>query len=183
MAEQTAIDELVQKMREERSRLLDVAERFDERAAEAVPVNAQGEEQWSAKEQFSHLTEMEVAYRAWVARALFEDNPNVVDTPFEPVVIPVEEAHRHSVAEHIAELRRQREKTHALIEVMKPADFDRTATHPAFGTLTVLQWLRSYYRHDRMHTDQLSGREPAYKPQFAGGREPDQRTPRLRRPA
>src|SRR3989304_5697290 len=69
------------------------------------------------------------------SRALVEDTPNVVDTPFEPVVIPVEEAHRHSVAEHIAELRRQREKTHALIEVMKPADFDRTATHPAFGTL------------------------------------------------
>src|SRR3990170_8943993 len=181
MAERAAIDELISKMREERARLLAAAEGFDEKAAEATPVNAHGEEQWTAKEQFSHLTEMEVAYRAWVARALFEDNPNVVDTPFEPVALPVEEAHNHTVAEHIAELRRQREKTHRLIETMKPQDFDRPATHSAFGTLTVLQWLRSYYRHDRMHTDQLSGREPTYKPQFAGGREPDQRTPRLRR--
>jgi hypothetical protein len=44
-----------------------------------------------------------------------------------------------------------------------------------FGSLTVMQWLRSYYRHDRMHRDQMAGREPEYKPRFAGGQEPDQR--------
>jgi len=38
----------------------------------------------------------------------------------------------------------------------------------------VMQWLRSYYRHDRMHSDQVSGRDPAYKPRFTNG-EPDQR--------
>src|SRR3990170_9005979 len=118
MAETAAIDELVRKMRQERGKLLEVAERFDEKAAEIVPVNAQGEEQWTAKEQFSHLTEMEVAYRAWVERALRKDSQNVVDTRPEPVAIPVEEAHQRSVAEHVAELRRQREKTHRLIETM-----------------------------------------------------------------
>jgi hypothetical protein len=44
-----------------------------------------------------------------------------------------------------------------------------------FGELTVLQWLRSFYRHDRMHTDQIAGRDPEYKPRFVGGQEPDQR--------
>jgi hypothetical protein len=43
-----------------------------------------------------------------------------------------------------------------------------------FGTLTVMQWLRSYYRHDRMHYDQVRGAEPTYKPRFTGA-EPDQR--------
>ena len=31
-----------------------------------------------------------------------------------------------------------------------------------------MQWLRSYYRHDRMHMDQMAGRDPEYKPRFVG---------------
>ena len=57
---------------------------------------------------------------------------------------------------------------------MRPEDFDRTASQRMFGTLTVMQWLRSYYRHDRMHFDQVRGEEPEYKPRFTG-QEPDQR--------
>jgi len=58
---------------------------------------------------------------------------------------------------------------------MSSADFDRKASQRMFGELTVMQWLRSYYRHDRMHYDQVRGVEPEYKPRFAGGKEPDQR--------
>jgi hypothetical protein len=39
-----------------------------------------------------------------------------------------------------------------------------------------MQWLRSYYRHDRMHIDQISGRKSDYQPRWAEGMgEPDQR--------
>ena len=72
-------------------------------------------------------------------------------------------------------MRRQREMTMQLIESLSPGDYDRTASNKPFGSLTVMQWLRSYYRHDRMHVDQLSGRDPTYKPKFASGVEPDQR--------
>jgi hypothetical protein len=65
--------------------------------------------------------------------------------------------------------------TMAVIESMKPGDFDRTAKNSIFGSLTLMQWLRSYYRHDRMHYDQVRGEEPSYKPQFKSGAEPDQR--------
>ena len=58
---------------------------------------------------------------------------------------------------------------------MAPEQFEHAASQPMFGRLTVMQWLRSYYRHDRMHRDQIGGREPEYKPKFAGGKEPDQR--------
>jgi hypothetical protein len=58
---------------------------------------------------------------------------------------------------------------------MTPEQFERKASQPMFGSLTAMQWLRSYYRHDRMHRDQLAGREPEYKPKFVGGQEPDQR--------
>ncbi len=61
-----------------------------------------------------------------------------------------------------------------MIDDIGAEQFERTATQQMFGTLTVMQWLRSYYRHDRMHSDQVSGRDPEYKPRFANG-EPDQR--------
>jgi hypothetical protein len=177
VADRAAIDDLVSKMQEERERLLAQAARLSEEAAGRSPQDAQGEAQWSAKEQLSHLAEMETAYRAWVERALTEDNPDLTGVRGEPVAIPLEKAHQHTVAEHLAESRRQRQKTLQLIESMTPEQFDRVATQPIFGTLTVLQWLRSYYRHDRMHIDQLAGREATYRPRYAGGREPDQRRP------
>ena len=172
------MEELLSKLREERDRLLAEAEALSEEAAERVPIDSQGNAQWTAKEQFSHLAQMETTYRAWVERALLEENPDLTTVRGDPVAIPLEEANRCSVTEHLAELRRQREITCRLIRGLEARQFDRVATHPLFGTLTVMQWLRSYYRHDRMHIDQLAGREPSYRPRFAGGREPDQRRPR-----
>ena len=169
------MEELLRKLGEERDRLLGQAEALSEEAAGRVPIDSQGEAQWTAKEQFSHLAQMETTYRAWVEKALQEEKPDLTTVRGDPVSIPLEEANRCSVTEHLAELRRQREVTCRLIQGLEVQQFDRVATHPLFGTLTVMQWLRSYYRHDRMHIDQLAGREPSYKPRFAGGREPDQR--------
>lgn len=172
MADQAQIDELTQKMAEERGRLLDVLERLDDTEA-AKPTTGEGE--WNAKQQMSHLCEMETAYRAWVAKALQEDGADLDGVRGEPPVIPLEQANEHSVGEHVGEMRRQRARTLVLIEAMRPEDFERRASQRMFGSLTVMQWLRSYYRHDRMHYDQVRGVEPEYKPRFAGGKEPDQR--------
>jgi len=179
MADEAAIRELVQKMTDERDKLLVQIEALSEEAAERAPPDAQGEAQWSAKQQCAHLAEMETAYRAWVERALAEDNPDLTGLRGEPVAVPLEEANGHPIGELAAQLRSEREKTLALIERLRPEDYDRTATQPMFGTLTVLQWLRSYYRHDRMHQDQIAGRDPAYKPRYATGSEPDQRRTRI----
>lgn len=171
MAEQAQIDELVNKMIEERTRLLSVLAAMDEERA-STPCTP-GE--WNQKQQMSHLCEMETAYRAWVGRALEEDGANVDGVRGERPAIPLENANEHSVGDHIAELRNQRQMTMEFIGRLAPADFQRTATNQIFGTLTVMQWLRSYYRHDRMHYDQVRGEEPSYKPQYAPGGEPDQR--------
>jgi hypothetical protein len=172
MADQAQIDELTQKMAEERARLLAVLERLDEADA-ARPTTGEGE--WNAKQQMSHLCEMETAYRAWVARALQEDGADLDGVRGEPPAIPLEQANEHSVGEHVGEMRLQRAKTLALIEALRPGDFERKGSQRMFGPLTVMQWLRSYYRHDRMHYDQVRGVEPEYKPRYAGGKEPDQR--------
>lgn len=172
MAEEAQIRELAEKMTQERGKLLALLESLSEEAA--TPLK-RGE--WNAKQQMSHLCEMETAYRAWIERALEEDGANVDGVQGERPAIPLEEADRHSVAEHLSEMRRQREKTISLIASMTPKQFDRKASNSLFGTLTVMQWLRSYYRHDRMHYDQALGEESSYKPRFLSGGEPDQRRP------
>jgi hypothetical protein len=175
MADEQAVRELVEKITAEREKFIAQVEALDEEQADFAPADAQGEAQWSAKEQCAHLAEMETVYRAWVERALAEDNPDLARVRGAPVAIPLEDAPERTVAELVAQLRAERVKTLGLIERLRPADYERTATQPMFGTLTVLQWLRSYYRHDRMHQDQIAGRASAYAPRYATGQEPDQR--------
>ncbi len=171
MADQDQIKELIEKMSAEREKLLTALESLSEQAASLSPKPGE----WNTKQQMSHLCEMETAYRAWVARALKEDGANVDGVRGERPAIPLEQASDRSLAEHLAEMRRQRQKTMAMITTMKPEEFERRASNALFGSLTAMQWLRSYYRHDRMHYDQVRGEEPSYKPRFASGSEPDQR--------
>jgi hypothetical protein len=179
MASRQQVDELVTKMREQRAELLAAARSLSREDALRVPVDAEGEEQWTAVEQLAHLWEMERSYDSWVRLALREDNPTVSGGLTEPVAIPVEEANAHTVDELVRALEMERSYTHGLIDGMRLEDFDRTATSPIFGTLTVLQWLRSFYRHDRQHGAQILGRKSDYQPNFASGSEPNQRRARL----
>jgi hypothetical protein len=172
------VAELKQKMATERAALIAAAAGLSPRDALRVPVDAEGEEQWTALEQLAHLLEMERAYDSWVRAALREDNPDTASVAVEPVAIPVERANGHTVPELLRALELERAYTLGLIDGIPLAAFDRTATSPAFGTLTVLQWLRSFYRHDRQHTAQIQGRQSDYRPSFVG-KEPNQRKARL----
>ncbi len=178
MATVEQVEELKAKMREERAALIAAARSLNPEEALRVPVDAEGEEQWTSLEQLAHLWEMERAYDSWVRRALREDNPVVSGQLTEPVDIPVEKANRSSVEELLRALALERAYTFGLIDGMRLEDFDRTATSEVFGALTVLQWLRSFYRHDRQHAAQIQGRQSDYRPNFAG-KEPNQRRARL----
>lgn len=175
MASAESIRELLDKMAAERGDLLAQAAAMSDAEAAFAPPDGQGEAAWSPKQQLAHLAEMETSYRAWVERALAEDDPDVSGVVGPRPAIPLTAAQAHTVAELTEQLRRERETTLALIASIAPEQFERTASQPMFGRLTVMQWLRSYYRHDRMHRDQMAGREPEYKPRFVAGREPDQR--------
>lgn len=176
MATLEQITDLAAKLREERAALLAAASALSEDAAtHRQPDASDGEDGWSPKEQFAHLCEMDAQYRAWVVRALREENPDVdVGTQPDPVAFRVEHAHEAALAALIAEAERQRNTTIALMDGLPIEAYDRLARNAAFGELTVLQWLRSLYRHDRMHAAQIAGREPDYRPRFLSG-EPDQR--------
>lgn len=182
MATKAEIDELIEKMGAQRTRLIAQVQALSDEDATRMPVDKTGEEQWTVKEQLAHLAEMELSYDSWVRAALERDNPNLAGNEAPRPTIPIESANGHSVAELLAQLAAEREETLSMIHAMQPEQFDRTATTPAFGTLTALQWLRSFYRHDRMHADQIAGRDPDYKPQFQGP-EPNQRRARIERVA
>ena len=81
---------------------------------------------------------------------------------------------------HITQLRRLREQTLDLIKTISPDGYERILYTNAFGELTVLQCLRSYYRHDRMHAAQIEGRQSDYVPRWADGQQEPKRTNRLR---
>lgn len=180
MASGAQVDELVQKMAEQRERLIAQALALSDADASRVPVDKIGEEQWTVKEQLAHLCEMELAYDAWVRAALAAENPNVGAGAWPSAEIPIEQANGRSVRDLVSVMEAERRDTLSLISSISLDGFERTATHPNFGTLTVMQWLRSFYRHDRMHMDQIAGRDPEYKPKFSGA-EPNQRTGRLAR--
>ncbi len=179
MATPEQVQELKQKMAEERAALIAAARGLTPEDALRVPKDAQGEEQWTALEQLAHLHEMERSYDAWVRAALEHDGADLTGVRGEPVPIPIEAANGHTVAELLHHLDRERQYTLGLIDGISLDGFDRTAVSPAFGRLTVLQYLRSFYRHDRQHAAQIRGRQSEYKPNFASGKEPNQRLARL----
>lgn len=170
---------LTAKMAEERGKLIAAAEGLRGDDADQVPVDAVGEEQWTAKEQLAHLWEMEKSYIAWCRAALEEDGVDVAGVRGDPVDIPIEDASDHSVRELLDALITERAATNEFIAGLSLEQFHRTASNPAFGQLTVMQWLRSFYRHDRQHTAQIEGRRSDYQPNFQSGVEPNQRQMRI----
>lgn len=178
MTTKDLVEDLKAKMLAERAALIETARGLTPEDALRVPVDAEGEEQWTALEQLAHLWEMERTYDAWVRAALAEDRPDLAGIPWQPVAIPVEAANKHTVEELLRALELERAYTFGLIDGIPLESFDRTARSPAFGELTVLQWLRSFYRHDRQHSAQIAGRRSDYQPNFQG-KEPNQRRARI----
>lgn len=169
MATPAEIDALLTKLEEERGAFLASVRDLSEEAAEQRRPDRDGEAGWSAKEQFSHLAEMELSYLATAQRAV-----SGADIEQQRARYPLAQAHTATVAQHLAELARLREQTVNYIHYLTPEEFDARVTSGAFPEMSVLQWLRSYYRHDRMHLAQIEGRDSDYQPRFVGG-EPDQR--------
>ena len=178
MATREQVDELKTKMAEQRAELFVAAQSLSPEDALRVPKDAEGEEQWTALEQLAHLWEMERSYDSWVIRALHEENPELAETLSVPVEIPIEKANGHTIDEMIDALVKERSYTLGLIDAIRLEDFERTAVSPIFGQLTVMQWLRSFYRHDRQHSAQIQGRKSDYQPNFKT-KEPNQRQARI----
>ena len=157
------LEELLPKLESHRGELVRQVQEMGEEEAGRRP--AEGE--WSAKEQLVHLAAFERLWREWSMQVRDEPGCQVGPPPPNPPAYP--EAESRSVADLLQELASARGDTLAAIEGLTDDELKRRGKHVLFGEMSVLQMLRSLYRHDRMHMDQMAGREGSFRLRTPGG--------------
>ncbi|MCJ7510162.1 MAG: DinB family protein [Dehalococcoidia bacterium] len=157
------LEELLQKLESNRRELVHQVEEMTEEEAGRRPA----ESEWSAKEQLVHLAAFERLWLEWAMKV--RDEPGCVVGPPSPNPPAYPEAEARSVADLLRELASARASTVAAIDGLTDDELKRRGKHLLFGEMSVLQMLRSLYRHDRMHMDQMAGREASFRPGAPGG--------------
>ncbi len=163
------IEELLEKMEAHRTELVAILEGLSKEAAERHP-----DGEWSAKQQVAHLIQAEPTWVEWARTVRNEPGSTVGQTP-EKGQIFLEDlniADNHPLSWWLEQLRETRAETLKDLGDMdlSPGDaLARAGRHRPFGEMNVLQFLRALYRHDRMHMDQLTGREQSFAPRQASG--------------
>ena len=152
------LQDLLERMESHREELLRQVLGLAEDEAAQRP--AEGE--WSVKEQLYHLIEGEESWVRWalMARELPGSEVGPLPGTGNPPGFP--DVERVPLATLVAELRAARQKTLAAIGSLTEEELGRRGRHRLFGELTVLQMLRSLYRHDRLHADQMAGRPSSF---------------------
>jgi uncharacterized damage-inducible protein DinB len=157
------LEELLEKIESHRRELVRQVQEMSEEEAGRRPA----EGQWSAKEQLVHLAAFERLWRQWALKVRDEPGSEVGPPPPNPPAYP--EAEARFVADLLGELASARSDTLAAIEGLSEDELKRRGKHLLFGDMSVLQMLRSLYRHDRMHMDQMAGRDASFRPRTPGG--------------
>lgn len=155
------LEDLLQKLESHRSDLLRQAEAMTEEQAGRRP----SEDAWSVKEQLTHLAAFERLWLGWAMKVRDEARCEVGPPPPNPAAYP--EAQTRPLPDLLGDLASLRSDTLNAIEGLSSEELNRRGKHLLFGEMSVLQMLRALYRHDRMHMDQMRGREPSFRP---GGR-------------
>lgn len=151
------LQDLIEKLGAHRQELLSQVEKISEEAA-----GRRSNQEWSAKEQLVHLAAFERLWLQWAMQVRDQPGREVGPPPPNPESYP--EAGTRSLADLVQELASARGDTLAAIDGLTEEELKRRGKHLPFGEMSVLQMLRSLYRHDRMHMDQMAGREPSFKP-------------------
>jgi uncharacterized damage-inducible protein DinB len=157
------LEELLEKLQNQREQLLGALRHMAEEEAGRRP----SERAWSAKEQLLHLVNFERQWLDWAMTVRDEPGAEVGPPPPNPEAYP--EAQSRSLGDLLSELASSRKHTVAAIEDLSAEELQRKGKHLLFGEMNVLQMLRSLYRHDRMHMDQIAGREPSFRPGAPSG--------------
>jgi uncharacterized damage-inducible protein DinB len=152
------LEELLEKLETQRGQLVAQARQMTEEEAGRRP----SERAWSAKEQLLHLVTFERQWLEWSMAVRDQPGCEVGPPPPNPEAYP--EAQTRSLDDILGELASARKDTVAAIEGLSAEELQRKGKHLLFGEMNVLQMLRSLYRHDRMHMDQIAGREPSFRP-------------------
>ncbi|MBI2936447.1 MAG: DinB family protein [Chloroflexi bacterium] len=124
--------------------------------------------EWSVKQQLAHIIQAEKAWLTWALALRKEPGLTFGQTP-EQGQIFVEEvntAHEYPLGYWTTRLKAVRAQTILCLSEanLTAEDLEQKGTHRTFGEMTVLQAFRALYRHDRMHLDQILGREQQFVP-------------------
>jgi uncharacterized damage-inducible protein DinB len=157
------LEELLQKLESQRQELVHQVQEMTEEEASRRPSGGD----WSAKEQLVHLAAFERLWLQWALKV--RDEPGCEVGPPSPNPPAYPEAETRSVADLLQQLASARADTIAAIEGLSDDELKRRGKHLLFGEMSVLQMLRSLYRHDRMHMDQMAGREGSFRAGGPGG--------------
>jgi len=157
------LEELLEKLESHRRELVGQVQGMTDEEASRRP----SEREWSAKEQLLHLAMFERLWLEWAMKV--RDEPGCEVGPPSPNPASYPEAESRSLADLLRELASARSDALAAIEGLTDDELKRRGKHALFGEMSVLQMLRSLYRHDRMHMDQMAGREPSFRPGAPGG--------------
>ena len=153
--------DLIEKLEENRQALLEVVATLDEKQAE-TPQKA-GDR--SPKGQLLHLAEAEHHYVwEWARRSRDEDSPDLSGSdPGATGEAPLfDHANEIPLAQLLERLEHERRLTYRFVAETADSEMERAGRNTPFGELSVHQFLKSLYRHDRMHQDEVLGRESTY---------------------
>ena len=153
--------DLIEKLEENRQALLEVVATLDEKQAE-TPQKA-GDR--SPKGQLLHLAEAEHHYVwEWARRSRDEDSPELSGSdPGATGEAPLfDHANEIPLAQLLERLEHERRLTYRFVAETADSEMERAGRNTPFGELSVHQFLKSLYRHDRMHQDEVLGRESTY---------------------
>jgi hypothetical protein len=152
------LEELLEKIESQRGELVGQLRQMTEEEAGRRP----SERDWSAKEQVAHLATYERLFLEWALAVRDKPGSQVGLIEGNPEAYP--EAQASSLDDVLLGLAAARSDTLAAIEGLTTEELQRKGQHLVFGEMSVLQMLRALYRHDRMHMDQIAGREPSFRP-------------------
>ncbi len=161
--------ELISKLEANRQKLMELARELDDDKLKSP--NKEGDR--SPKGMLMHLAQTEHSYVFnWAKRARDENSPDLKREGGEgggeaPLF---NEANPVTVDELISSLEKSRLATLRFVAETSDEEFERVGRNTPFGDLTVHQFLKSLYRHDQMHIDEIIGVDSAYEVRTTDGR-------------
>jgi uncharacterized damage-inducible protein DinB len=152
------LTELLVKLAETRATTFELVRNMDDDARRTHP----SPDGWSVHQQLAHLAEMEHIWLSWALAIASEPGIEVGDPG--PTPTPgVETADRRTFEDLETQLCHVRVQTLRSISRLSTEELAHVGRHQWFGPMSVLQSLRAIYRHDRVHQDQMQGRETTFR--------------------
>lgn len=162
-------DEFVARLKETRDELMRTVAGLNLTEEAAATPPAEGE--WSVKQQLAHLAEVDRLWAGWGAQV--RDGATEVGPTRRhasgQITFGQDTANSRPLAELLAELAAARHEALEIIAATGDEDLPKKGRMAGGEEMSVLQYFRALYRHDRMHIEQILGKPTTF--QIRGQRE------------